>query len=64
MNKTRRVILDLMDVFLIAMLEKEVWKRQDIENEFYKAMYVIAVDYLSDDYVAELAKKHKEMGLL
>ena len=46
---SRQAVLDLMNTFLKRIDEEETWKREEIVNEFYKAMYTLAVSYLSEE---------------
>ena len=45
----RRVITDLMNQFLSVIVEKKFWTSEDIEKELKRAIYLLALEYLSDD---------------
>lgn len=45
----RQAMSDFTNFFLCKMLDQKVWKREDIEHEFFRAMYMIALDYLEED---------------
>ena len=45
----KQVMLDLMNVFLLKIVEKEVWNKQDIINAFHEAQYEIAMYYIAND---------------
>lgn len=42
---TKKVVLDLMNEFLCNIDKKEVWKREDVVEQYYHAMYMVACDY-------------------
>ena len=44
-----QAMLDLMNVFLLKIIEKEVWEKQDIINAFHSAQYEIAMYCMAND---------------
>lgn len=44
----RMAITDLMNYFLMRIMDKPLWKADDVEKEFFRAMYMITLDYLDD----------------
>jgi hypothetical protein len=50
MGKSLRIVMaDLMNEFLCRIQEKKMWKTEEIEYEFHKSMYMIALDYVDEN---------------
>jgi hypothetical protein len=45
----RQAVLDLMNDFLGRIIEKPVWKREAIEHEFFRSMYLLSISYLANE---------------
>ena len=46
----KNVMLDFTEVFLgKIVLEKKMWRSEEIEHEFFRAMYVVTLDYLEEN---------------
>jgi len=45
----RQTMLDLMNIFLMKIVEKEMWSKQDIINAFHRAMYEVAIYAISNE---------------
>lgn len=45
----RAAMSDFTNYFLIRILDKTVWKAEEVEHEFFRAMYMITLDYLEDN---------------
>jgi len=45
----KEAITDLTNEFLARIIEKPVWKKEEVVSEFHKSLYQVALDYLSQD---------------
>jgi hypothetical protein len=45
----KQAITDLMNQFMCVIVEKKFWTSEDIEKELKRAIYLLALEYLSTD---------------